>query len=73
MTVVAGRKVGGAVRRNRAKRRLREALRQTRLPEGLDLVVVARAEAVTAPWSALVAELDRLLVRCAGAGAETPR
>ena len=73
VTVVAGRKVGGAVQRNRAKRRLREALRATRLPEGLDVVVVARAEAVAAPWPVLVAELDRLLARCAGSGVESAR
>ena len=38
------RKVGGAVRRNRFKRLLREAFRavQQELPTGLDLVVVAR-------------------------------
>lgn len=42
---VAGRKVGGAVQRNRAKRILREAVSRIdcRLAEGWDLVIVARA------------------------------
>ncbi len=38
------RKVGGAVERNRWKRRMREAFRLNRksLPEGLDVIAVAR-------------------------------
>lgn len=60
--VTSGRRVGGAVRRNRAKRRLREALRRLegRLCAPGDLVLVARPPAGTAPFAALVAETASL-------------
>ncbi len=43
--ISVSRKAGGSVRRNRIKRRLREALRKNAsfLPPGTDLVIVARA------------------------------
>jgi ribonuclease P protein component len=51
--VAAGRQLGTAVRRNRAKRRLRaalEALRPTLAP-GWDMVWIARSGLVVAEWS----------------------
>lgn len=62
-TVVAGRNLGPATRRNRAKRRLRAALRETGVPAGCDVVVVARGGALTTPFAALVDELEELLAR----------
>jgi len=57
--VVAGRKVGKAVARNRAKRLLREAARalEQRLPEDVWLVLVARKGAEKAKFSDILAEL----------------
>lgn len=60
-TVVAGRKVGDAVGRNRAKRRLREAARAQDLPAGVDLVIVARSAARTVPYADLAGELSVLV------------
>jgi ribonuclease P protein component len=48
-TTVAGRKVGKAVERNRAKRRLRAVVSDATLPRGHDLVVVARRATLRQP------------------------
>jgi len=58
------RKLGGAVVRNRWKRRLREAFRLTRgeLPAGVDLVVIPRTSKPPA-FSSLLNSLARL-ARC---------
>jgi len=55
MAVVASRKVGPAVARNRVKRRFRELFRRNKelLREPLDLVVIARPESGSAPWPEL--------------------
>lgn len=58
----ASRKVGIAVMRNRAKRRLRAAVDRitpTIVLTGWDLVVVARQEAVTRDFAAMAGELAR--------------
>ena len=55
--IVASRKLGDAVRRNRAKRLIREVFRLIDKPSGvsLDLVVIPRRELFDAPFS----DLDR--------------
>jgi len=56
--IIASRRVGNAVVRNRAKRRVREIFR--RLPAGdgrtLDVVAIVRTEAAKAPFDAVSAE-----------------
>ncbi len=51
---VASRRVGGAVQRNRAKRRLREAMRKVALEPGTAYVVQATSEVLIAPFPQLV-------------------
>ncbi len=58
----AGKRVGGAVQRNRAKRRLREAVRPllSSLAEGWDLLLIARSGAVTADYTDLAGAVRTL-------------
>jgi ribonuclease P protein component len=51
--VSATRKIGGAVQRNLAKRRLRELFRRADLPSGVDIVVVPKREFFDAEWDVL--------------------
>lgn len=56
----ATKKIGNAVVRNRAKRRLREAARLTlgeAPPPGWDLVLIARDGTGSRPWDKLLADL----------------
>jgi ribonuclease P protein component len=68
--LIASRKLGSAVVRNRAKRRLRALFRElepdmtvARGHIGLDVVIVPRRELITAPFAALRDELGRALAR----------
>ncbi|MFO8075932.1 MAG: ribonuclease P protein component [Actinomycetota bacterium] len=60
VAVVAGKRVGTAVERNRAKRRLRAAAAATPAPRGRDAVVIARPSAVHAPFDEVRDEVARL-------------
>ena len=60
-----GRRLGGAVVRNRVRRRLREALRvmAPAFQPGWDVLIIARPAIVEADYDTLVGALHRILVR----------
>ncbi len=64
----ATRRIGGAVARNRAKRRLREAARLMAplhaLP-GCDYVLIARGGTTARPWGRLLDDVKTALIRLA--------
>lgn len=71
---VVGKRVGKAVDRNRARRRVREAVRLMfeRIAPGWDLVFIVRSPALTAiEFSRIQAQVEQLLRR-AGAWREPP-
>ncbi len=63
--VAAGRSVGKAVQRNKAKRRLREIMRPLLplLPPGYDLMLIARKPMATASFAEIRAAVLKLLRR----------
>jgi ribonuclease P protein component len=64
----ATKRIGGAVERNRAKRRLREAARLL-LPDlaspGFDYVFIARGGVTSRPWPRLLDDVKSALLRLA--------
>ncbi len=61
--IVAPRRLGKAVWRNHAKRRVRELFRRNKPLAGLDLVVLPRREFLNAPFAALLDDYHRTLRR----------
>jgi len=64
--LTVSRKVGTAVERNRARRRLREMVRHAdhlSMTPGCDYVLVARREALTHPFGRLIADFRNALRR----------
>ena len=63
--VITARKLGGAVTRNRVKRRIREAARHLhpRIVPGYDLVFIARPRLSQSAYPELLEAMERLLQR----------
>ncbi len=64
--IVASRRVGGAVRRNRAKRLIREVFRLNKdRVKAVDIVVIPRVQLLDAPFEAIAADFRDVLNRYA--------
>lgn len=57
--IVAGRKVGNSVSRNRVKRRLREAAAQAELESGTDYILIAEPNCAQTPIDELIKAISR--------------
>jgi ribonuclease P protein component len=71
--VAATRKLGSAVKRNRAKRLSRELFRRHKVAAGLDIVIVPRREMLDAPFSTLETDYRAALERRDREGPRPPR
>ena len=69
--ITASRKVGGAVDRNRARRRLRALIARVfhdAAAPDMDYVVVARRATISRPFADLISDLEQALRRLGGRG-----
>ena len=61
--IAATRKLGGAVKRNRAKRLIREVFRRNKLADGFDVVVVPKRDLLDASLTVLETDYRSILER----------
>jgi ribonuclease P protein component len=63
--IAAGRSIGNAVQRNRAKRRIREIVRHrlATIQTGWDLILLARQPIHSASYQELQAAIDQLILK----------
>ena len=62
--IIASKKIGNAVARNRAKRRIREVFRKLkhRMEPALDIVVISGKDMVTLPYKVIEKKLSNALL-----------
>ncbi len=74
VAAIAGKKLGGAVQRNRMRRRLRAAYRMHReeLPAGWDFALVARRGLLEAAWPKLVQDIGNAARKAVASSGRRP-
>ena len=69
---IAGKKLGNAVWRNRAKRRMRALCRDvSNLPEGYDVAFLAKRSVNKTPYAKMLNDLDKALEKLSETGGAT--
>ena len=64
--IAATKKLGGAVRRNKAKRLIREVFRRNKIAKGLDIVIIPKRELLDASLTVIEADYLKTLERRLG-------
>ena len=72
LAAIAGKALGGAVKRNRMRRRLRAAFRiqKDRLPQGWDMALVAKSGLLEATWQDVMRDVMQAAERVARKSSE---
>jgi len=67
IAVIAGKRLGNAVQRSKAKRRIREAARFAQAPwQGYDVALIAREAILSADFSMIAKDMEKIAAKIQG-------